>query len=142
MFFFLVVFGPAVDALPAGTGIPVLDQGRRKFELISWIAIALLLATGILNFFFRVKAGFQFTVAYESVLAVKLLLFFAMTLHHCFQAFKYAPGIASLTAQAQQSLQSWPEPLRSHWTKWFLLLKINATLGVIVILLGIALGQI
>jgi hypothetical protein len=33
----------------------------------------------------------------------------------------------------------WPEPLLSQWQKWFMLLKINAGIGPIVTLLGLAL---
>lgn len=141
--FFLIVFGPAVHSLPPGTGMRALDQGRKRFETLSWIAIGLLLITGVLNFIFRATApGFNPSVGYYSVFGVKLFLFFAMTLHHCLQAFKYGPRIASFTAEARQELESWPEPLLSHWKKWFVLLKINATLGAIVILFGLVLTRI
>jgi hypothetical protein len=62
-----------------------------------------------------------------------------MVVHHCLQVFKYGPKIASLTAQLPAVTNSWPEPLLTHWRKWFLLLKINAALGPVVMFLGIAL---
>jgi len=138
--FFLVVFGPAVHDLQPGVGIRTLNQGRISLEAVSWTAIALLLITGIVNLILQDQAirapqGNFYTVT----LAVKLFFFFAMLLHHCLQVFKYAPKIASLTAHLTASADSWPEPLLTYWRKWFLLLKINAALGPIVTLLGLAL---
>jgi len=59
--------------------------------------------------------------------------------HHCLQVFKYGPRIASLTKQLPVALVTWPEPLLSHWRRWFLLLKLNAAFGPIVVLLGLTL---
>ncbi|OGQ91482.1 MAG: hypothetical protein A2253_06450 [Deltaproteobacteria bacterium RIFOXYA2_FULL_55_11] len=162
--FFLFVFGPAVHALPPATAIRVLDRGRRSFQSLSWIAIGLLVITGTCNLIFRgAGSQWQFGSAYYSILAIKLFLFLAMLLHQSFQTFKYAPEIAALTAQISTDIQSrfdpaqssteahsksraelveaWPEPLSAHWKKWFLLLKINATLGPIVLLLGLGLSR-
>ncbi len=140
--FFLFVFGPAVHTLPPGTGVQVLDKGRRSLQTLSWIAINLLLITGFFNLIFRAMgSGFEFTPAYYSILAVKLFLFLAMIFHHPLQACTYAPEIASLTARTGQDIQAWPEPLLAPWKKWFLLLKINATLGFIVLLLGLGLTR-
>jgi len=140
--FFLFVFGPAVHTLPPGTGVQVLDKGRRSLQTFSWIAITLLLITGFFNLILRaVDSEFQFGSSYYSILAVKLFLFLAMIFHHSLQAFKYAPEIASLTARTSHDIQAWPEPLLAHWKKWFLLLKINATLGPVVLLLGLGLTR-
>jgi uncharacterized membrane protein len=140
--FFLSVFGPAVHALPAASGIQALDKGRRRFQSLSWIAIHLALFTGILNFVLRgIAAGWAFDPAYNWTLAAKLFLFLAMLFHHSLQAWKYAPRLAALTAQTTPDFQSWPEPLLFHWKKWFVLLKINATLGLIALLLGLALSR-
>ena len=120
--FFLVVFAPAVHDLQPGAGIRTLNHGRISLEAISWVGIALLLVSGITNLILR-----------------SLLLFVAMVFHHCLQVFKYGPKIASLTAQVAAVTDSWPEPLLTHWRKWFLLLKVNAALGPVVTLLGVAL---
>ncbi len=153
--FFLFAFGPAVHTLSPATAIPVLDRGRRSFQSLSWIAISLLVITGTCNLIFRgAGSQWQFGSAYYSILAIKLFLFLAMLLHQSFQTFKYAPEIAALTTQISTDIQSrfdpahraelveaWPEPLLTHWKKWFLLLKINATLGPIVLLLGLGLSR-
>jgi putative copper export protein len=140
--FFLSVFGPAVHALPAASGIQALDKGRRRFQSLSWIAIHLALFTGIVNFVLRgIAAGWAFDPAYNWTLAAKFFLFLAMLFHHSLQAWKYAPRLAALTAQTTPDFQSWPEPLLFHWKKWFVLLKINATLGLIALLLGLALSR-
>jgi uncharacterized membrane protein len=141
--FFLVVFGPAVHDLQPGLGIRILNYGRSSLEAISWAGIGLLLISGIINLILqnqepRVTSG----PFYTSVLAIKLFLFAAMVVHHCLQVFKYGPNIASLTVDLPAATDSWPEPLLTHWRKWFLLLKINAALGPIVTLLGLALAKI
>ena len=139
MAFFLFVFGPAAHSLAPRDGIRALNQGRESLQALSWIAIHLLFLTGVLNFFFRVTPGLHPGAGYYWILAAKLALFFAMAFHHFLQAFKYAPKIASLTAGAAAA-QAWPEPLLAHWRKWFMLLKINTTLGTIVLFLGLALS--
>jgi hypothetical protein len=78
---------------------------------------------------------------YLYTLGAKVLIFVAMTVHHCLQVFKYAPAIASLTAQVPAKTSTWPEPLLSHWRRWFVLLKINAALGPIAVLLGLTLAR-
>jgi hypothetical protein len=75
------------------------------------------------------------------VLAIKLCVFVAMLAHHTLQVFKYGPKIAALTDSADGAATGWPEPLRAQWQKWFILLKINAVLGPIAILLGVALAR-
>jgi putative copper export protein len=138
--FFLVVSGPAVHELEPNIAIKTMNQARIGLENLAWIAIGLLLLTGIVNLLARLSpTGSMFSRAFAIVLSVKIILFGAMVLHHGLQVFKYAPTIAQLTADQPRGLNAWPEPLLSHWRRWFLLLKINAALGPIVVLLGLAL---
>jgi len=136
--FFLIVFAPAVRELNPGTGIRALNQGRMNLEAMSWPAIALLLVTGIINLILR-KQGGPDGEFYTTILSIKLFLFFAMLIHHALQVFKYAPDIVTLTEKVPSEINSWPEPLLSLWQKWFTLLKINAGIGPVVTLLGLAL---
>jgi putative copper export protein len=138
--FFLVVFGPAVHELKPGLGLKLLNRGRMTFEALSWTGIGLLFLTGILNLVLRRDmTGGDLGQHYITTLSVKLVLFIAMSVHHALQVFKYGPKIAALTNDAPMTVESWPEPLRAHWQKWFMLLKINATIGPIATLLGLAL---
>lgn len=140
--FFLVVSGPAVHDLEPDIAIKTMNRARVGLENISWVGIGLLLLTGIINLLARVApAGAIFSRAFVILLSLKIVLFAAMVLHHCLQVFKYAPAISELTAHLPRGLNVWPEPLLSHWRRWFLLLKINAALGPIVVLLGLALVQ-
>jgi uncharacterized membrane protein len=139
--FFLIVLGPAVHELEPKLAITTLNQGRIGLETVSWIAIALLLLTGIFNLAARAHAAPMPGQGWGILLSAKLFLFGAMVVHHSLQVFKYAPVIADLTAQLSQDFTVWPEPLLSQWRRWFLLLKINAALGPIVVLLGLALTQ-
>jgi putative copper export protein len=140
--FFLVVFGPAARDLSPRIGMRVLNQGRISLEAVSWAGIGLLLMTGIINLAVRTQAmSMGQDHLYWIFLSVKVLLFVAMGVHHGLQVFKYAPKIASLTAQLPAGIDSWPEPLLTYWRKWFLLLKINAAIGPVVVLLGLALAK-
>jgi uncharacterized membrane protein len=140
MVFFLVVFGPAVNELHAGIGVRALNQGRVSFEVVSWSAIGLLSITGAISLALRDPDAPQGEF-YTIILVVKLLLFFAMLVHHGLQAFRCAPQISLLTGQTSADAPAWPEPLRAQWRKWFTLLKINAALAPIAVLLGMALGK-
>lgn len=138
--FFLVAFGPAVHDLKPGAAARALNQGRIALESIAWTGIVLLMVTGAASLMFRSQApAAQLERNYMIVLAIKLLLFVAMLAHHSLQVFKYGPKIAALTSAADGDAAVWPEPLRAQWQKWFTLLKINAALGPIAILLGVAL---
>lgn len=138
--FFLVVFAPAVHQLQPGVGMRTLNYGRSALEAASWAGIALLLISGITNLILRnAEPGPPQNHFYTIAFSVKLLLFVAMVMHHGLQVFKYGPKIASLTTELPEVTESWPEPLLTYWRKWFLLLKINAALGPIVTLLGVAL---
>jgi uncharacterized membrane protein len=141
MVFFLVVFAPAVNQIEAGVGIHALNQGRISFEALSWLGILLLFVSGTANLVFRYEGTAVQTQLYLVILAIKLILFAAMLVHHCLQVFKYAPRIATLTAETPIMVPVWPQQLRSVWERWFLLLKINAGLAPLVTLLGLALMQ-
>ena len=140
MLFFLIVYGPAVHQLKPELGLDLLNRGRIKFEALSWVAIGLLLITGMSNLVLRSQSvGGHLGQQYLTVLGIKLLLFLAMLVHHALQVFKYGPKIAFSTPAITGATETWPEPLRAHWSKWFMLLKLNATLGAIATLLGLAL---
>ncbi len=138
--FFLVVTGPAVHPLEPAIAIKTMNRSRIGLELISWSAIALLLLTGIVNLILRLQAAaLPVGESYTVLLSTKLFLFGAMAMHHGLQVFKYGPRIAALTAELRPNTTEWPEPLLAIWRRWFLLLKINAGLGPVAVLLGLAL---
>ena len=138
--FFLVVMGPAVHELEPNIAIRTMNQARIGLEMISWTAIGLLLVTGIVNLLIRTQATAAApSGTYAVILGIKLFLFGAMIVHHALQIFKYAPTIAALTAELAPNTRAWPDHLLAHWRRWFLLLKINAALGPVAVLLGLAL---
>ena len=140
--FFLAAFGPAVNDLRPANALRALNQGRLAFESIAWVGITLLMVTGVVNLILRSHVtGAHLGRTYMIILAVKLFLFVAMLVHHTLQVFKYGPRIAALTAEAPADIGAWPEALRGHWQKWFMLLKLNAALGLVVVLLGVLLME-
>ena len=139
--YFLVVAGPAVhdeEVISVKIAIKTMNQSRIGLELLSWTAIALLLLSGAINLILRNPNGAP-NDSFPILLGVKLFLFGAMVMHHGLQVFKYGPRIAALTAALPANVIDWPEPLLSHWHRWFLLLKINAGLGPLAVLLGMVL---
>lgn len=138
--FFLVAVGPAVHQLAPRTAIKTMNQARIGLETMSWTAIGLLLLTGVFSLALRSQMeGAAPGPVYFYLLGAKLLVFLAMGVHHCLQVFKYAPALSRMTEELPAHLDSWPEALLSHWRRWFLLLKINAALGPVAVLLGLAL---
>jgi putative copper export protein len=90
--FFLVVLGPAVNDLEPRIAIMTLNKARRGLETASWIAIALLLLTGVLNLLARLPpARTAIGESYAILLAIKLFVFAAMVVHHCMKVLNYAP---------------------------------------------------
>jgi putative copper export protein len=141
MVFFLIVMGPAVHDMEPHIAIRTMDRGRIGLEAISWVGIALLFVTGIANLALRNSAIAAQGGAYTVLLGGKLFIFMAMTVHHCLQVFKYAPSIARQTAALDSGATVWPEALLSDWRRWFMLLKLNAGLGPVAVLLGLALAK-
>ena len=141
MVFFLIVMGPAVHEMEPNIAIHTMNRGRIGLEALSWIGIGLLLVTGIANFALHNTAAATSGSAYRVLLGGKLFVFMAMTVHHCLQVFKYAPSIARQTAALDSSATVWPEALLSDWRRWFMLLKLNAGLGPVAVLLGLALTK-
>jgi putative copper export protein len=141
MVFFLIVMGPAVHEMEPNIAIRTMDRGRIGLEAISWIGIGILFVTGIANLVLRNSAIASQSGAYMVLLGGKLFIFIAMTVHHCLQVFKYAPRIAQQTAALESNTTVWPETLLSDWRRWFMLLKLNAGLGPLAVLLGLALAK-
>ncbi len=138
--FFLIAFRPAAQSLSPVAGARALNQGRLALEGLAWTAIALLMVTGMINLVLRNQAtDAHLGQTYMILLAIKLLLFVAMLAHHSLQVFKYGPRITLLTAEVSLDISAWPAPLLAQWQRWFMLLKINAALGPVVILLGVLL---
>jgi putative copper export protein len=140
--FFLAAFSPAVNNLKPAAAMRAMNQGRVAFEGMAWIGIALLMVTGGVNLILRSEAtGAHLGQTYMILLALKLFLFVAMLVHHTLQVYKYGPRIAALTHEVPRDASAWPEDLRGHWQRWFMLLKLNAGLGLAVILLGVLLME-
>lgn len=140
--FFLVAVGPAVHQLEPRIAIKTMNQARIGLETMSWTAIGLIMLTGAFSLVARSQMeNATLGQVYFYLLGAKLLVFLAMSAHHCLQVFKHAPALTNLTAQLPANTVSWPEPLLTHWRRWFLLLKINAALGPVAVLLGLAMTK-
>ena len=118
----MIVMGPATRDLDTKLAVSALDRARAGFETASWIAIGLLLATGVANLFFRAIDRVPLHESYGILLGIKLFVFGAMVAHHCLQVFRHAPEIARLTGQMKPLGADWPEPLLSRWRRGFFVL--------------------
>lgn len=136
--FFGVAFAPAARSLAPAEAIAAFERGRRALQTLSWGAIQVLLLTGALNVYFRLRAGDPSTF-YVWTLAIKVLLFGAMVFHQSLQAYKYGPQIAAAAECGETEAVS--PALRENLTRWSALLNINTAIGLVVLLLGILLGR-
>jgi uncharacterized membrane protein len=138
--FFWLAFEPAIDTLESAAYRRALNRGRLALESLAWFGIALLMLTGMGNLLLRSQAtNAHLSHSYMIILAIKLFLFVAMLVHHTLQVFKYGPKIAALSGEADAGANAPPEPLRAQWRKWFMLVKLNASIGAVITLLGVAL---
>jgi uncharacterized membrane protein len=117
MFFVALVLVPVARKLPTADRAELLDRLGRRFRLVGWIAIVLLLATGLLNTALRgvtweaVGSGRLLGSWFGQVLTVKIVLVCLMLALSAVHDFALGPasvralasddrGTATLRAQA------------------------------------------
>jgi len=141
MFFLGVVGAPVLRRVepPALRAALFKDLGLR-FRGVGWIAIAVLLVTGVGNLWFRgllswaVLGSAQFwATSYGHVLAWKLVAVAAMLVISALHDFVLGPAASAARAGT-------PEALR--WRRWAALLaRVNALVGLVVVIAAVRLAR-
>lgn len=142
MFFVALVVVPVTRPLAPTQRGALLDAVGRRFRLIGWICIALLIVTGVINAGFRgvtwdsVFSGQVFGSQFGQVLAAKLVMVALMLVLSAIHDFVLGP--ASTRALEHPGLVSTHEVAslrqRASW-----IARVNALLALVVLFLAVAL---
>jgi uncharacterized membrane protein len=136
MFFVALVAVPALRRLPGPERGRLLGSLGRRFRLVGWITIALLLVSGIVNSVFRgvswesLASGEILGSGFGQLLAIKLVLVTAMLLISVVHDFIVGPASVRALEAAELGTAGGAERLR-RWASW--LARVNAILALVVI---------
>lgn len=141
MFFFAIVGAPALRRVePRTLRADLFEQLGRRFRTAGWIAIGLLLVTGTFNLWFRGmlsadvlgRAGFWAT-PFGRALGWKLVAVTAMLVASAVHDFALGPAASRLAAGS-------PRADRARRAA-ALLARLNAVLGILVVVLAVLLAR-
>lgn len=141
MFFLAAVGAPVLRALePPALRARVFDQLGRRFRTVGWVAIAILLVTGVINVYYRgvlradVLADPAFwSTPFGTALAWKLGAVAAMVVVSAVHDFAQGPAAARMVPGSPEALRA---RRRAAW-----LARINALLGLVVVLAAVHLAR-
>ncbi len=144
LFFVVLVLRPVISKMESRQlQANLFDQIGRRFRQVGWIALAILIVTGVLNLHFRgigmaqiISANF-WESEWGSLLALKLLLVAIVLILSYLHDFRLAPA---LTRKLQETAISSGEIEPLRWkVSW--LARINGSLVIIIIALAILLAR-
>ena len=144
MFFIAIVMVPVLRRLePPQMRIEVLSATAIRFRAISWIAILVLLITGVLNAINHgvtmqtISTGEFFSSYFGKILTLKLILVFAMLVLSAIHDFILGPRLIELLSSSSpdsfQKLQK-----NRGYVSW--LARINALFGILVVACAVMLS--
>jgi copper resistance protein D len=146
MFFISLVLVPSLRKLePPIKRTEILSATARRFSLVSWIAILVLLTTGVINSVNRgitihiISSGELFSSHFGVILTFKVFLVLVMILISAIHDFILGPKLIKLTEIDRPG----PDSMKSLAKKrkvvsW--LARINAFIGIIVVACAVMLG--
>lgn len=146
MFFIAIVIVPVLRRLePPQKRIEVLSATATRFRAISWIAILVLLITGVLNAINhgvtmqKISTGEFFSSYFEKILAVKLMLVFIMLVLSAIHDFVLGPRLVELQSSCIYNLDSSQRLKKNRkYVSW--LARVNALLGILVVACAVMLS--
>jgi uncharacterized membrane protein len=130
---------------PPEKRIEILSSTARRFRTVSWIAILILLITGVLNAVNRgvtveiISTGSLFLSHFGKILTVKVILVFIMLVLSTFHDFILGPKMVdamSTNTSNPNSLQRLKKYQR--YIPW--LARVNAILGILVVACAVMLS--
>lgn len=144
MFFIAIVMVPALRRLePPQKRIEVLSATATRFRMVSWIAILVILVTGVLNAVNRgvtlqaISTGEFFSSYFGKILRSKLILVLAMLVLSAIHDFILGPRLIELlSSSSPDSFQKLQKNRR--YVSW--LARINALLGISVVACAVMLS--
>ena len=144
MFFIAIVMVPVLRRLePPQKRIEVLSATAIRFRMVSWIAILVILVTGVLNAVNRgvtlqaISTGEFFSSYFGKILTSKLILVLAMLVLSAIHDFILGPRLIELlSSSSPDSFQKLQKNRR--YVSW--LARINALLGISVVACAVMLS--
>ncbi|HEX9667282.1 MAG TPA: DUF4149 domain-containing protein [Thermodesulfobacteriota bacterium] len=146
MFFISLVLVPSLRKLePPIKRTEILSATGRRFSLVSWTAILVLLVTGVINSVNRgvtidlISSGKIFSSHFGMILTFKVFLVLVMILISAIHDFILGPKLIKLTELGRSSQDSAKSlGKKRKLVSW--LARINALLGIIVVACAVMLG--
>lgn len=144
MFFIAIVMVPVLRRLESPQKrIEVLSATATRFRAISWIAILVLLITGVLNAINhgvtmqKISTGEFFSSNFGKILILKLILVFAMLVLSAIHDFILGPRLIELLNSSNPDSFTKLQKNRKY-VSW--LARINALLGILVVACAVMLS--
>jgi uncharacterized membrane protein len=136
---------PVVRKLePPEKRIEVLSSTARRFRIVSWMAILVLLVTGVLNAINRgvtlqmILTGTIFLSYFGKILTVKVVLVLSMLVLSAIHDFLLGPKLITLMNTKASNPSSFKLKKSQRYISW--LARINVLLGILVITFAIMLS--
>ena len=146
MFFIALVAVPILRKIePPAKRSEILSVTAKRFRVISWIAISVLLVTGVINAINRgitinlISTGVIFSSHFGKVLIVKVILVLIMVVLSAIHDFFLGPRLTNLMSSSlynPDSLQSLK--IRRRYVSW--LARVNVFLGILVVACAVMLS--
>jgi putative copper export protein len=140
MFFLAVVGAPSLRELDPALRATLFQRLGERFRTAGWIAIAVLLVTGVLNLSFRgvlswttLGSGEFWSSAYGQTLAWKLSAVAVMVVVSVLHDFWLGPAASRYEAGSQEAQRA---RRRAAW-----LARLNALAGVVVVVAAVRLAR-
>jgi uncharacterized membrane protein len=146
MFFIGLVMVPVLrDMEPPQKRIEVLSTAAKRFRILSWIAIPVLLITGVLNTMNRgvtletISNGSLFLSHFGKILTIKVAIVLIMLILGAIHDFLLGPRLTKIMTGTDLSIYD-PEKIESYrrYVSW--LARFNALLGISVVALAVMLS--
>jgi len=146
MLFIAIVMVPTLRKFePQEYRNKILSSSGLRFRTVSWIAISVLLATGVLNAFNRgvtlhtISSGALFLSNFGKILTLKVVLVLLMLVLSAIHDFFLGPKLTQLISSAESipNLQSALKKYRKY-VSWFA--RVNVSLGIIVVACAVMLS--
>lgn len=146
MFFIALVAVPILRNIePPAERSKILSVTAKRFRVLSWIAISVLLVTGVINAINRgitinlISTGVIFSSRFGKVLTVKVILVLIMVVLSAIHDFVLGPQLTNLMGSSlsnQNSLQTLHR--RRKYVSW--LARANVFLGILVVACAVMLS--
>jgi uncharacterized membrane protein len=138
MFFIALVMVPVLRRLePPQKRIEVISNTARRFRMVGWIALLVLVVTGVLNASSRgvtmemVSTGAIFSTHVGKVLTIKVILVLLMLVLSAIHDFLLGPRLVELISSSSNPNLSPKIKSYRKYVSW--LARVNAILGIIIV---------